>query len=243
MSVRVLVVEDEPRMARLLTQALSEDGRSATLAVDGLMALEHCERDEFDVILLDVMLPKLDGYAVCRELRRRGSRATIMMTTAKHELSSRIRGFDAGADDYLVKPYSLRELLARVGAVERRLERSLSATLRVGNLLLDPQRRSMSSGTTTVQLSVTEFDLLVFFVKHLDLTLSRGRILEGVWEFPQTGSSNVIDQYVAYLRRKLEHVGGGLILQTVRGVGYRATLTPASSFVAPLGERVGQDAD
>ena len=240
--MKVLIVEDDTRMGALLVQALNEDGRAPTLATNGLDALELCDRESFDVVLLDVMLPGVDGFTLCRRLRDAGNQATIMMVTAKHELENRIEGLDAGADDYLIKPFSLRELLARLRAVQRRLERPVSTMVRVGPLTLDPRSRRVIGGQCAVQLSATEFDLFSFMTRNLEVALSRGRILEAVWEFPHEGSSNVIDQYVAYLRRKLEPLSHLITIQTVRGIGYRVSCVKNEPL--DIGERsdcVGRD--
>lgn len=219
--MRLLVAEDEPRMAELLRRGLREEGYSVDVAPDGTDALWlGCEVD-YDAIVLDVMLPGVDGFEVCRRLRRRERWAPVIMLTARADVGDRVHGLDAGADDYLTKPFSLVELCARLRALTRRGGLPRPTVLWVGDLRLDPATRRVWRGDQPVTLSATEFSLLELFMRHPGEVLTRSRILEHVWDFGYDAASNVVDQYVGYLRRKVDRPFGKNDLQTVRGAGYR----------------------
>jgi two-component system OmpR family response regulator len=217
----VLVVEDEPRMAGLLKRALQEEGHAVDVAADGREGLWLATENTYGAIVLDIMLPGLDGIGVCRRLREAGSWVPVLLLTARDGVGDRVRGLDAGADDYLVKPFSLLELAARLRALARRDDRSRPVILAEGDLSLDPAAKRVWRAGTELQLSPKEFSLLEFFLRHPGQVLTRSQIIEAVWDFAYDGGSNVVDQYVKYLRRKI----GWQDIETVRGMGYR--LRPA----------------
>jgi two-component system, OmpR family, response regulator len=219
--VRVLVVEDEVKLASLIRRGLREEGLLADVAVKGEDALWMAQASPYDVIVLDVMLPGLDGFETCRRLRDDGVRSPILMLTARDAVEDRIAGLNTGADDYLAKPFDFGELLARLRALARRgpVERGL--VLRVGDLELDPATRSVRRGDTEIELSMKEFQLLEVFMRHPGEVLSRYRLLEGAWDQEYEHRSNVIDVYVRYLREKVDRPFGVETLETVRGAGYR----------------------
>jgi len=219
--MQVLVVEDDRDLRRFLSKALREEGYSAVEAESGDQALDRALDARFSCIILDVMLPGRDGFDVVTELRSRGVFTPVLMLTAKDELESRVRGLEAGADDYLTKPFDLAELLARVHALIRRAElRHKDAILSVGSLTLDPLTRQVTQGGRRVDLSAREFALLEFLMRNVGRTVSRSRIAEAVWNYQFDPETNVVDVYVNYLRKKL-FVGRTTPIQTVRGTGYR----------------------
>jgi two-component system, OmpR family, response regulator len=219
--MRVLVIEDEVRMARLLKRALEEEGHAVDVVGDGPDGLWMATENPYAAIVLDVMLPGLDGFELCRRLRQAGIWAPVLMLTARDEIGDRVRGLDAGADDYLVKPFSLLELAARLRALARRDDRRRPAILAEGDLKLDPAGKRAWRSDTELQLSPKEFSLLELFLRHPGTVLSRTQIIEAVWDFAYDGTSNVVDQYVNYLRRKVDIPFGRHDLETVRGMGYR----------------------
>ena len=215
--MRVLVVEDETRMAGLLKRALQEEGHAVDVAADGREGLWLATENVYGAIVLDVMLPGLDGIQVCQRLRESQSWVPVLMLTARDAVGDRVRGLDAGADDYLVKPFSLLELAARLRALARRDDRSRPVILTEGDLRLDPAAKRAWWAGTELHLSPKEFALLEFFLRHPGRVLTRSQIIEAVWDFAYDGGSNVVDQYVNYLRRKI----GSHEIETVRGMGYR----------------------
>jgi len=215
--VRVLVVEDEPKMASLIQRALVREGYAVDLAANGEEALWASVEIDYDAIVLDAMIPPPDGFEVCRRMRANGRWNPVLMLTARDGVGDRVRGLDAGADDYLTKPFVLSELMARLRAVTRRNLGARPVELRVGDLALDAARHHVCRGGEELALSPKEFALLELFMRHPGEVLSRTRILEHVWDFAYDGGSNVVDVYVGYLRRKLDNDA----LETVRGVGYR----------------------
>jgi two-component system, OmpR family, response regulator len=219
--VRVLVVEDEAKMAGLLKRGLEEEGYAVDIAATGPDGLWSGTENQYDAILLDVMLPELDGFEVCRQLRQRGRWAPVLMLTARDDVDDRVRGLDAGADDYLVKPFSFSELLARVRALVRRGAGERPAVLVVDDLELDPAARRVSRDGTEISLTAKEFALLELFMRHPGDVLTRTRILEHVWDFAFDGDSNVVDVYVRYLREKVDRPFRRTSIETVRGAGYR----------------------
>ena len=219
--MRILVVEDETKMAALLKRGLEEEGYAVDIAATGTDGLWAGTENPYDAIVLDVMLPELDGFAVCRELRSRGRWAPVLMLTARDDVRDRVEGLDAGADDYLVKPFSFSELLARVRALMRRGAGERPAVLAVGDLELDPATRRVHRGAVEVVLTPKEFALLELFLRHPGEVLSRTRILEHVWDFAFGSDSNVVDVYVRYLREKVDRPFGRDSIETVRGAGYR----------------------
>ncbi len=219
--MRVLVVEDEPRMARLLKRGLEEEGHAVDIAADGPEGLWMGTENGYAAIVLDLMLPGFDGFELCRRLRAAGVWVPVLMLTARDAVDDRVRGLDAGADDYLVKPFSLLELAARLRALARRDDRARPAILAVGGLRLDPATKQAWRDKSELQLSPKEFSLLEFFLRHPGTVLTRSQILEAIWDFAYDGGSNVVDQYVAYLRRKVDLPFGRHDIETVRGMGYR----------------------
>lgn len=219
--MRLLVVEDEVRMAALLQRGLEEEGYAVDVVGDGVDALWMGTEVDYDAIVLDVMLPGLDGFEVCRRLRASQRWMPVLMLTARTGVEDRVRGLDVGADDYLLKPFSFAELVARVRALSRRGQQPRQPSLEVGDLRLDQASRRVWRGDQEIVLSPKEFSLLELFMQHPGEALTRTRILEHVWDFAYNGTSNVIDQYIAYLRRKIDRPFGRSDLETVRGAGYR----------------------
>ena len=220
-SVRILVVEDEPKMARLLERGLTERGDVVEVAATGQDGVASAELGDFDVVLLDVMLPDVDGFEVCRLLRERQVWVPILMLTARTAVEDRIQGLDAGADDYLAKPFSLEELLARIRALARRGPVTRPTVLTVGDLRLDPATRRVWRGEQEVALSAKELALLETFMRRPEQVLTRDQLLEHAWDIAYDGTSNVVDVYVRYLREKIDRPFDRRSLETVRGVGYR----------------------
>src|SRR5271165_7022168 len=219
--MRVLVVEDETRMAGLLERALREEGHAVDVAADGPEGLWLATENAYGAIVLDVTLPGLDGFQLCRRLRESGRWVPVLMLTARDAVGDRVRGLDAGADDYLVKPFSLLELAARLRALARRDDRARPTVLAAGDLSLDPATKQAWRGETELQLSPKEFSLLELFLRHPGAVLTRSQIIDAAWDFAYDGTSNVVDQYVKYLRGKIDLPFGRHDLETVRGMGYR----------------------
>ena len=215
----MLVVEDDPAIARLLEVELGEAGYDVELAATGAQGLAAVERDEPAFLLLDVRLPDIDGLSVCRQARRSGHGMPILMLTALDRVGDRVLGLDAGADDYLAKPFAIEELLARLRALARRAapERPV---LEAGTLRLDMDTRAVTMDGRPVELTAREFDLLAFLLDAPGRVFTRDQIYEGVWGYSYLGNSKVIDFFVSALRRKLDDGGGPSVIRTVRGVGY-----------------------
>jgi two-component system OmpR family response regulator len=219
--VRILVVEDELRMASLIRRGLTQEGLQADVAASGEDALWMSGAHDYDVIVLDVMLPGIDGFEACRRLRTSGIRAPVLMLTARDAVEDRVRGLDTGADDYLVKPFAFAELLARLRALARRGETERPNVLEVGDLRLDPASREVRRGTQSIDLSAKEFALLETFMRRPGEVLSRLHLLEHAWDFAYENRSNIIDVYIRRLRRKIDEPFARRSLETVRGAGYR----------------------
>jgi len=219
--MRVLVVEDEPKMATLVARGLREEGHAADVAARGEDALWMANAAPYDAIVLDVMLPGLYGFATCRQLRQQGVWAPVLMLTARDAVGDRVDGLDAGADDYLLKPFSFAELLARLRALARRAPAERPTLLEAGDLHLDPAARRAWRGETELELSAKEFALLELLLRRRGEALSRGQLLEGAWELGFESRSNLVDVYVRYLRGKIDRPFGRHSIETVRGVGYR----------------------
>jgi len=219
--VRVLIVEDELRMASLIRRGLEHEGLAAEIAGNGEDALWMAAAHDYDAVVLDVMLPDLDGFEVCRRLRTAGIWSPVLMLTARDSVDDRVAGLDSGADDYLVKPFAFAELLARLRALARRGETGRPAVLAVGDLRLDPATREVTRGATAIALSAKEFALLETFMRRPGEVLSRFHLLEHAWDFAYENRSNVVDVYVRRLRRKIDEPFGRRSLETVRGAGYR----------------------
>jgi two-component system OmpR family response regulator len=219
--VRILVVEDSVKMAAVLKRGLEEEGYAVDVAGTGEDGLWMATETPNDVVVLDVMLPDMDGFEVCRRIRERGQWTPVLMLTARGGVPDRVRGLDGGADDYLTKPFSFTELAARTRALLRRGARERPVQLRAGDLTLDPATRVVSRGDVAISLSAKEFALLEYFMRHPGQVLSRTRLIEHVWDFAYDGGSNIVDVYVRYLREKIDRPFGAHSIETVRGTGYR----------------------
>jgi two-component system OmpR family response regulator len=219
--MRVLVVDDEVKLASLLQRQLRRHGVGVDVAVTGEAAVERATATDYDAIVLDLMLPGVDGFETCRRLRAEGVWSPTLMLTARDAVEDRIRGLDSGADDYLIKPFSLEELLARLRALTRRGAPPRPTVLRVGDLRLDPASRRAWRGDTELSLTTREFSLLDTFMRRPGEVLGRFDLLEHVWDQGYENRSNVIDVYIGYLRDKLDRPFGRSALETVRGAGYR----------------------
>jgi two-component system response regulator MprA len=218
---RILVVDDDEKIARMLLRGLTLEGYQVDVANDGSQALRLIAQNAYDLIILDVVMPGTDGIEVCRRVRATGSLQPILILTALDEVADRVVGLNAGADDYLVKPFAYEELLARVQALLRRRLSGESSVLRFGDLALDVTTWQVQRGKRVVDsLSPTEFELLALFLRHPRQVLRREQILEQVWGYDFDGETNVLDVYVGYLRRKMEASGEPRLIHTVRGVGY-----------------------
>ncbi len=219
--MRVLVVEDSPKMASLLRRGLNEEGYAVDVVPNGEDAVWLATEESFDAIVLDVVLPDIDGFEVCLRLRRANCWAPLLMLTARDDVTDRVRGLDAGADDYLTKPFAFEELFARVRSLVRRGPHERSPILENGDLALDPAEHSVLRGSKPVHLTPKEFALLQYLMQHSGEALTRARLLEHVWDFAFDGDPNIVDVYVGYLRDKIDRPFGKASLETVRGVGYR----------------------
>ena len=218
--MRVLVVDDEPALRSAVQRALALERYDVALAEDGRQALDRLAAEELDAVVLDIAMPHVDGLEVCRRMRQAGDRTPVLMLTARDAIDDRVAGLDAGADDYLVKPFALRELLARLRALLRRTEASRAGVLRFADLELDPVAREVRRGGREIELSRTEFNLLELFLEHPRQVLTRSQIFEHVWGYDFGSTSNALGVYIGYLRRKTEAAHESRLLHTVRGVGY-----------------------
>jgi two-component system, OmpR family, response regulator len=219
--MRVLVVEDEKKMAALIERGLREDGQAVDVAHTGEDALWMAEAREYDAIVLDIMLPGIDGIEACRRMRSASVWTPVLMLTARDAVEDRVAGLDSGADDYLTKPFSLAELLARLRALVRRGASERPVVLEVGDLRLDPASRQAWRGETELQLTAKEFAMLELFMRRPGEVLSRLELLEHAWDFAYDNKSNVVDVYVGYLRAKVDRPFGVRSIETVWGAGYR----------------------
>ena len=219
--MRILVVDDEPAVREAVERALRLDGHEVLLAADGHEALDTLDARPPDAVVLDVLMPRVDGLELCRRMRRRGDRTPVLMLTARDAVSDRVAGLDAGADDYLIKPFALEELLARVRALLRRAAPGEDhRPLGFADLALDPLAHEVSRGDRPIELTRTEFLLLELFLRHPRQVLTRSVIFENVWGYDFGPRSNSLEVYIGYLRRKTEAGGEPRLLHTVRGVGY-----------------------
>ncbi len=217
---KILVVEDEQKLAKFLELELQYEGYDVAVAYDGMSGLTDAREGSPDLILLDWMLPQISGLEVCRRLRTSGSKVPIILLTAKDEISNRVAGLDAGADDYIVKPFSIEELLARLRAHLRRNNEEDPDESNFIDLSLNRRTREVKRGDRLIELTATEYDLMEYLISHPRQVLTRDQILERVWGYDFGGDSNIIEVYVRYLRLKLESNKEKRIIQTVRGVGY-----------------------
>lgn len=219
--MRVLVVEDHPRMSGLLKRGLEEEGFAVDVAANGEDGLWFASENSYDAIVLDIMLPGLDGFGVLERLRTAQRWAPVLLLTAKDAVQDRVHGLDLGGDDYLTKPFAFPELLARLRALMRRGSRERPAILEAGDLALDPASREVRRGGTPIILTAKEFSLLETLMRHRDEVLSKAFLIEHVWDFAFDSDSNVIEVYISSLRRKIDKPFGRASLETVRGAGYR----------------------
>jgi len=229
--MRILVVEDNRRLNTSLKTSLEEDGYAVDVAYDGDEGEDFALAAPYDLILLDVMLPKKDGFSLCRDLRQQGIHAPILMLTARDAVDDRVDGLDSGADDYLVKPFSMNELRARLRALLRRNKPEKTALLQVGDLSMDPANHQVQRGNTPIDLTPREFAILEYMMRSPNRILTREMIEMHVWNFDFISGSNVVDVYIRRLRRKIDNLYEFKLLETVRGVGYR--LVPPAKGIDP----------
>jgi len=224
--MRILLAEDDLRLARAVRRVFEEESHSVETVGDGTSALKSATGGSYDVLVLDVMLPEMDGFDVCRRMRENGVQTPVLMLTARTAVQDRVKGLDCGADDYMVKPFAVAELLARVRALGRRGARQANgrAQLRAGDLMLDVSRHSAVRGDKEIELTVKEFQLLELLLRHQGQVLSRTQILDHVWQYDRDFASNVVDIYIHYLRNKVDKGFDRQLIHTIRGVGY--TLKP-----------------
>lgn len=223
-TMRLLIVEDERKISAYLKRALEEQGYAVDAAYTGREALDWAQFAQYDVIVLDILLPGMDGITVCRELRAQGNRSPILMLTARDTVDDRVSGLDAGADDYLVKPFALKELLARIRALSRRsVDIPKSAVLKIADLTMDTLTRRVRRGNKTIELTAKEYAILECLMREPDRVLTRTQIAEHVWNYDVINHSNVVDVYIKNLRRKIDDSAQPRLIHTVRGAGYRIT--------------------
>jgi DNA-binding response OmpR family regulator len=227
--LRVLVVEDEPTISGPVRVALSADGHAVDVAEDGLEALVWAESYPYDLLILDVVLPGLDGFGICRRLRERGLTVPILLLTALDKVQDRVTGLDRGADDYLVKPFAMAELRARVRALARRQTQGRLPTIKVHDLELDPATHAVRRGDRTIALSVREFAMLELFARHPGHLFHRDRLIDKLWNADYSPESNIVEVYVRNLRRKIDGGRRDGLIETVRGSGYRLRTEPPTS--------------
>jgi DNA-binding response OmpR family regulator len=219
--MHILVVEDERRLANLVRRALEEEGNVVDISHDGAEGLDMAEGTQYDLLVLDLMLPHVDGIEICRRVRAAGNDARILMLTARDAVEDRVQGLESGADDYLVKPFSFSELIARVHALSRRqVQAQAEQELVTGDLVLDLQRREARRGEDSIELTAKEFQLLEYLMRNSGHVLTRTQILDHVWGYNFDSFSNVVDIYVHYLRNKIDRGYPDALIKTVRGVGY-----------------------
>ncbi len=219
--MRVLVVEDEHRIARYLKKGLEQQGHVATVAHDGTTALARARAGAFNVILLDWMLPDVDGLSVCQTLRAEGNHTAIIMLTAKDDVTDRVLGLDSGADDYVTKPFALQEVLARIRAVTRRAEAGAAPQLVVADLVLDPTSHAVTRAGAPITLSAKEFALLEFLMRRAGQVVTRQDILQHVWGYDHDPKTNIVEVYIRYLRRKIDQAYDRPLIHTLINVGYK----------------------
>lgn len=219
--MRILIVEDEPGIAKFVNQGLTEAGYAVDLAWDGREGLDYAQVAEYDAYVLDIMLPKMNGLELLRKLRRQGDKTPTLMLTARDTIDNRVEGLDAGADDYLVKPFAFPELLARVRALLRRPPLQMGTILKVGDLEMNTARREVRRDGNLIEISPREYAVLEYLMRHPNQVLTRTQIGEHVWNFDFYNESNVVDVYIGYLRRKIDRGSNLPLIHTIRGVGYR----------------------
>jgi DNA-binding response OmpR family regulator len=221
--MKLLIVEDDPGLAKMLLKATTEAGYRAQSVADGAAALACVQAASFDLVLLDLMLPGLNGFEFCRRARQAQMTTPILICTARDTTRDKVEALDAGADDYIVKPFQVAELLARIRALLRRGGSSSPTVLSVGNLLLNTATREVRRGPKTIHLSVTEYALLEHLMRHAGRVLTRAMLLEHVWQYDFGGNDNVLDVYISYLRGKIDKGSDRQLIHTVRGIGFRVS--------------------
>jgi DNA-binding response OmpR family regulator len=219
--MRILIIEDERRLSKVIKNGLKEVGFAVDQAFDGEEGQYLAENEQYDLIVLDIMLPKIDGVAVCRNLRKKGIKTPVLMLTAKSATEDKVAGLDSGADDYMTKPFSFIELRSRIHALIRRSHQETSPTLRVKDLQLDPLKHTVIRGKKIIRLTPKEFAILELLLRHPGEVVSRTTIIEHVWDYNFDGLSNVVDVFVASLRKKINFGAEQKLIQTVHGVGYK----------------------
>ena len=219
--MRVLVVEDERRLAGIIRRGLIEEGYAVDVVYDGEEAQYMAETTTYDIIILDIMLPKKDGIAVCKDLRTKKVNTPILMLTARDSVEDRVKGLDSGADDYLIKPFAFSELLARIRALLRRESLSKTPKIQVGDLVLNTLTREAWRGQRKIDLTTKEYSILEYFMSHPNMVITRTMLEENAWDYEYDSMSNIIDVYIRRLRRKIDGEGEDSLIQTVRGAGYR----------------------
>lgn len=221
-AMQVLVVEDERKIANILKKGLTEERYTVDIAQDGEEALEKGEINSYDCILLDMMLPKVDGIMVCKNLREKGITTPILILTAKDDVQDKIAGLDAGADDYVTKPFSVEEISARIRALLRRNKSAIQAVLSLGDITLNPATKIVKRGNKEIILTAREYALLEYFMRNPNTVLSQTQILEHVWDYQYEGVSNIVETYIKYLRKKIKtNSKVKELIHTVRGLGYK----------------------
>jgi DNA-binding response OmpR family regulator len=218
--MRILVVEDDAKMAELLRRGLANEGHTVTVATDGRTGLEEAQSRGFDVILLDIMLPGMDGLTVARRLRTAGNRIPVLMLTARDAVTDIVRGLDVGADDYLTKPFSFEVLSARLRVIARRIASEAGPSLQIGDLILNMQTHEVQRAAKPVVLTRTEYEILEYLMRRAGRIVSRDSLIEAIWGFDRDVGHNTVDVFIFQLRSKLETGGAGRLIQTVRGFGY-----------------------
>lgn len=227
--MKILLVEDEPSLVRYIKKGLEEEGHAVDAATDGQQALAASEMAVYDAIILDIMIPKINGLEVCKRIRSRGKSSSILMLTARDAIEDRVAGLDAGADDYLVKPFAFEELLARIRAISRRsLDTPRSPLLRVNDLCLDTVTKKATRGTLSIDLTAKEYAILEYMMRQPGRVFSRDQIAEHVWDSHTFNESNVVDVYIRNLRRKIDDPFVQKLFETIRGLGYRIAVEASS---------------
>lgn len=219
--MRILVIEDERRLANIIKKGLTEDGFVVDAVYDGEEGQYLAESEEYDLIVLDIMLPKVDGLTVCRELRSKGIKIPILVLTAKSEVEDKVAGLDSGADDYMAKPFSFLELRSRIHALIRRSRQEASPVLGISDLELDPIKHKIIRSGKSIKLTPKEFSVLELLLRHKDEVVTRTMVIEHVWDYNFDGMSNIVDVFVASLRRKVDNKSKVKLIHTVHGVGYK----------------------
>lgn len=218
--MRLLVVEDEKDLNRVISKRLEKEGYSVDRCFDGEEAMDYIDAGEFDAIIMDIMMPKLNGLEVLEKVRARKDKTPVLLLTAKDSISDRVKGLDTGADDYLIKPFAFEELLARIRAMIRKSAGNNSNVYEIADLSLDTQTRVVKRGDSEIPLSAKEFDILEYMLRNKGIVLSREKIENHVWNFDYSGGTNVVDVYIRYLRKKIDDDYDVKLIQTIRGCGY-----------------------